>query len=89
MSRIGRRPIVIPGGVDFMLEGNVVTVKGPKGTLSREVHPLMKVAVENAQPEVIAAAGHICGTSDKDGVVKWIFFRTRTAEKSEAAIFLT
>ena len=49
MSRIGRRPIVIPGGVDFKLEGNIATVKGPKGTLTREIHSLMNVAVENAQ----------------------------------------
>ena len=49
MSRIGRRPIGIPGGVNFTLEENVVTVKGPKGTLTREIHPLMNVAVENAQ----------------------------------------
>ena len=49
MSRIGKRPIGIPGGVDFKKEENVVTVKGPKGTLTRELHPLMTVAVENAQ----------------------------------------
>lgn len=49
MSRIGKRPIGIPGGVDFKIEKNVVTVKGPKGTLTREIHPLMNVVVENAQ----------------------------------------
>ena len=34
MSRIGRKPIVIPAGVEVKIEGNTVTVKGPKGTLS-------------------------------------------------------
>ncbi len=49
MSRIGKLPIGIPNGVDFKKEGNVVTVKGPKGTLTKELHSLMNVAVENSQ----------------------------------------
>jgi large subunit ribosomal protein L6 len=49
MSRIGKRPIGIPSGVDFKIEENVVTVKGPKGTLTRELHSLMKIVVENSQ----------------------------------------
>ena len=49
MSRIGKRPIGIPSGVDFKIEGNVVTVKGPKGTLTREMHSLMNIVVENSQ----------------------------------------
>lgn len=49
MSRIGKRPIGIPSGVDFKIEENVVTVKGPKGTLSRELHSLMNIVVENSQ----------------------------------------
>ena len=49
MSRIGKRPIGIPSGVDFKLEGNVVTVKGPKGSLTKEMHPLMNIVVENDQ----------------------------------------
>ena len=49
MSRIGKRPIGIPNGVDFKIEDNLVTVKGPKGALSREIHPLMTIAVENSQ----------------------------------------
>ena len=38
MSRIGRLPIAIPAGVDVKIDGSAVTVKGPKGTLSREFH---------------------------------------------------
>lgn len=49
MSRIGKRPIGIPNGVDFKIEENVVTVKGPKGTLTRELHSLMNIVVENSQ----------------------------------------
>lgn len=49
MSRIGRKPIDIPSGVDVKIDGNVITVKGPKGTLTREIHPEMIVKIENNQ----------------------------------------
>ena len=47
MSRIGRLPIAVPSGVDVTIEGRRVTVKGPKGSLSRELHPDMKVSRED------------------------------------------
>ena len=47
MSRIGNKPITVPNGVEVKVDGNKVTVKGPKGTLERTVHSNMKVAVEN------------------------------------------
>jgi large subunit ribosomal protein L6 len=43
MSRIGRLPITIPAGVDVTLEGRHITVTGPKGTLSRELPPVISV----------------------------------------------
>ena len=47
MSRIGRMPISIPAGVDVKIEaGNLVTVKGPKGTLTQQLHPNMNIAQE-------------------------------------------
>ena len=46
MSRIGRMPIAIPSGVEVKIDGHVVTVKGAKATLTREIHPNMNVAVE-------------------------------------------
>ncbi|WP_294159912.1 50S ribosomal protein L6 [uncultured Selenomonas sp.] len=47
MSRIGNAPVEIPAGVTVTLgEENLVTVKGPKGELSRHIHPEMKVTVE-------------------------------------------
>ncbi|MGI6119690.1 MAG: 50S ribosomal protein L6 [Desulfosporosinus sp.] len=49
MSRIGKLPIGIPSGVDFKIENNLVTVKGPKGTLAKQLHPLMSITVENSQ----------------------------------------
>ena len=49
MSRIGKLPIGIPSGVDVQIEGNVVTVKGPKGSLIREMHPAISIVQENQQ----------------------------------------
>ncbi|MDO4431744.1 MAG: 50S ribosomal protein L6 [Aerococcaceae bacterium] len=39
MSRIGKKPVTIPAGVTVDVQGHTVTVKGPKGTLTRELHP--------------------------------------------------
>jgi len=47
MSRIGRKPIQVPNGVNVNLENNLITVKGPKGTLSRELHKDMKITVDS------------------------------------------
>ncbi|RCX13977.1 large subunit ribosomal protein L6 [Fontibacillus phaseoli] len=49
MSRIGRKPITVPSGVDITLDNSVITVKGPKGTLTRELHKDIKVSVEDNQ----------------------------------------
>ncbi len=47
MSRIGRAPISIPAGVEIKLEdNNIVTVKGPKGTLTRQFKPSMVITME-------------------------------------------
>lgn len=47
MSRIGLKPIEVPNGVEVKLAGNVVTVKGPKGELTRTLHSDMKVVIED------------------------------------------
>ena len=49
MSRIGRKPINIPAGVDVKVSDGVVTVKGPKATLTQRVHPNMAVKVEGSE----------------------------------------
>ena len=48
MSRIGRKPINIPAGVTVSVDNGVVTVKGPKGTLTQKVHPNITVEVDGA-----------------------------------------
>jgi large subunit ribosomal protein L6 len=46
MSRIGRLPIPVPSGVDVTIDGRIITVTGPKGQLTRELHPDMTVKRE-------------------------------------------
>ena len=46
MSRIGRKPIDVPSGVDVKITGNHIVVKGPKGTLERDFHKDMSVVLE-------------------------------------------
>ncbi len=52
MSRIGKRPVVIPAGVTVSVDGQKVTVKGPKGTLSRVIPGDISVAVEGGEVKV-------------------------------------
>ncbi len=47
MSRIGNNPITVPAGVEVKIEGQKITVKGPKGTLEREIHNNIKVSLDN------------------------------------------
>ena len=50
MSRIGKLPIAVPAGVTVTVdENNLVTVKGPKGTLSQQVNPIITINQENGQ----------------------------------------
>ena len=48
MSRIGKKPIDVPAGVTVTVEGRIVTVKGPRGTLSRSLPPIVAVKVDGA-----------------------------------------
>lgn len=47
MSRIGNKPITVPDGVEVTLNGNHITVKGPKGTLEKDIHNNIKVSMED------------------------------------------
>ena len=46
MSRIGNKPITVPAGVEVKLDGQHITVKGPKGTLERDIHKNMSVSID-------------------------------------------
>lgn len=52
MSRIGLKPIAIPAGVDFSINGNTVTVKGPNGTLTMDKHPNISVSADGSEIKV-------------------------------------
>ena len=53
MSRIGKMPVAVPAGVTVTLgEGNLVTVKGPKGALTQQLHPAMTIAQEGSELHV-------------------------------------
>ncbi len=49
MSRIGRKPVNIPAGVEAKLSDGAITVKGPKGTLTQKIHPNMDVKIEGSE----------------------------------------
>ena len=52
MSRIGNKPITVPEGIDVKIDGQKITVKGPKGTLEREIHSNISVKLENGEIKV-------------------------------------
>ena len=49
MSRIGRKPIAVPAGVEVKIDGHTVTVKGPKGTLTQTFRPEIGIALEGSE----------------------------------------
>ncbi len=57
MSRIGKLPITVPDKVSVSLKGSAVTIKGPKGTLSRELPPSITVALDKGQVVVSPVDG--------------------------------
>ena len=53
MSRIGNKPITVPDGVEVKIDGKHITVKGPKGTLEREIHNNISLEMEGNEIKVI------------------------------------
>ena len=49
MSRIGKKPVTIPAGVEVKLDGTTLTVKGPKGTLTQSVHPNIAINIDGSE----------------------------------------
>ena len=52
MSRIGKKPVSVPSGVEFKISGTKVDVKGPKGQLCRDLHPNMKIEFKDNEVTV-------------------------------------
>ncbi|MDP3731391.1 MAG: 50S ribosomal protein L6 [bacterium] len=72
MSRIGKKVIEVPAGVEIKLEGNLIKVKGPKGELSRDVDSRVVVKVEDSKISVGINKENI----DKESSVFWGLFRS-------------
>ncbi|OGY88844.1 MAG: 50S ribosomal protein L6 [Candidatus Komeilibacteria bacterium RIFCSPLOWO2_01_FULL_45_10] len=71
MSRIGKKPIIIPPGVEVKINGNLASVKGPKGELEQEIHPLVKVAISGQEIQV-----SVFKTEEKEQRALWGLFRS-------------
>jgi large subunit ribosomal protein L6 len=71
MSRIGKKPVVLESGVTAEMSGSRLTVKGPKGSLSLEVHPKVQVKVEGGEVLVDVAK-----KEDKKEKALWGLFRS-------------
>ena len=52
MSRIGNKPVAVPAGVEVKIDGQHITVKGPKGSLERDIHPNIKVELDGNEIKV-------------------------------------
>jgi len=55
MSRVARMPVVVPGGVDVSMGNGTITVKGPQGTLTQSVNPLVTITREGAELKFAAS----------------------------------
>lgn len=49
MSRVGKLPVKLPSGVEVKIDGQQLRIKGPKGSLQRDINPLVSVTLENGQ----------------------------------------
>lgn len=63
MSRIGKKPVAIPNGVETKLEGSTLTIKGAKGTLSMKPHPKMNVTIDSSSIKVAAGGQDLLSRS--------------------------
>ena len=66
MSKIGKKPITIPQGVDVKIDGDLVSVEGPKGTLQKIISRDVVIKTENDEIKICLAPG-----ASKDGKVFW------------------
>jgi large subunit ribosomal protein L6 len=49
MSRVGKKPIIAPKGVEIQFDGKILTVRGPKGELRRPIHPRVKLQIDDSR----------------------------------------
>jgi large subunit ribosomal protein L6 len=68
MSRVGVMPVLIPEGVDFKMQDNMIEVAGPKGILKKELHPLLDIKVSAGRADVLRK-----GESKKERALHGLF----------------
>lgn len=71
MSRIGRKPIIIPSGVEVKINGQLVSAKGPKGELNYEVHPLVSLTQSTAENNENVLEVSVKNSEDKNERAQW------------------
>lgn len=76
-SRVGRKPVVVPTGVDVKIQDQHLSVKGPKGQLSIALHPYVRVDLENNQLSVKAKEGDDSITGPRKKLFRSIVGTTR------------
>jgi large subunit ribosomal protein L6 len=76
MSKLGKKPIAVPAGVQVTLEGARLTVKGPKGTLTRDIPSLISVTVTDGQVAVGLKDGD---RSSRENRAQWGLWRSLTS----------
>lgn len=69
MSRIGKKPVQIPSGVEVKLDGSEVVVKGPKGTLRQAISPEIKTEIKDKEIHFVPVS------EDKKHYAKWGLYR--------------
>lgn len=71
MSRIGKKPVVLPAGITAQQSGSVLTVKGPKGELTQAIHPKVTIAIADGELNIDVAK-----KEDKREKALWGLFRS-------------
>jgi len=65
MSRIGKLPVTVPAGVEVKIDGSLITVKGPKGTLAQQISPMIKAELKDNEVVLTLAS------DDKEANAQW------------------
>ncbi|MBI2577404.1 MAG: 50S ribosomal protein L6 [Candidatus Wildermuthbacteria bacterium] len=86
MSRIGKKPIEIPAGVQAQIQGQKISVQGPKGTLNLEAHTNLKLKLEDSLISVIPARMDSQGRIEKDTRALWGLTRALIANMVKGVV---
>lgn len=77
-SRVGRKPVTIPSGVQINVQGQDLSIKGPKGNLTMALHPLVAVQINNQELNVVASNNGYCRSGSGSKLNRSIVGTTRS-----------